>query len=87
MPVIVARAEASWPCLTCEQPNPHDTTVCTNCGAPFLAAAASPMAVRLPVVGDLFALSKAQQIAVFAVAGVLLMALLLAVMSVLGLVL
>lgn len=80
-------APATWPCLSCGHPNPLDDTVCSCCGAAFLAAASSPPAVRVPLIGDLLARSRAQQVAFLGVAGLLAVAVLLAVMALFGAVL
>lgn len=80
------RPAPAWPCVLCGADNGIDATVCTACGAAFLAALRqdSAPALRLPVVGDVFGLSKSAR-AVLAVGVGLLVALLLIVLvAVLG---
>lgn len=57
-------SEPTWPCVRCETANPLSASVCTGCGAGFLAAvrdAEAPLLV-LPVVGDLGAMSRGGRI-------------------------
>lgn len=76
-PTPVAAAEPaeapSWPCTRCELRNPLTETSCSSCGAPFLADARTdrPRLV-LPVVGDVFRLSRGQRalVALAAVAAI-----------------
>jgi hypothetical protein len=77
----------TWPCSSCGHANPIAESVCVECGAGFLSEATHRPTLALPVVGDVFTLSKGQQIGVFGGAGVLLLLILLAVMAVLGAVL
>lgn len=57
----------SWPCAQCSGQVPMSADACPSCGASFLTAGALPT-LKLPIVGDLAARSKAQQ---FAIAGVI----------------
>jgi hypothetical protein len=55
-------APVGWPCTTCDSTNALDEAVCRACGEPFLAGlSGAGSAGRLPVVGDLRALSPAQR--------------------------
>lgn len=77
----------AWPCASCGHANAIEESACTECGAGFLSEATHRPKLLVPVVGDVFSLSKGQQIAVFGGAGVVLLLVLLAVMAVLGAVL
>jgi hypothetical protein len=58
-------SDPTWPCTRCEERNALSETVCLACGAPFLAdARSSGPSLVLPLVGDLFRLSRAQRIGV-----------------------
>lgn len=72
---------ATWPCTTCETPNPFTLSACATCGAGFLSRlreTEGPL-LELPVVGDLGAMSRGRRLVVavgFVLAAVVLMVLL-----------
>ncbi|MGH3745700.1 MAG: double zinc ribbon domain-containing protein [Mycobacteriales bacterium] len=66
-PASFDQPAVTWPCAQCSAPVPMSADVCPACGASFLTSGALP-ALKLPIVGDLTARSKAQQ---FAIAGVI----------------
>jgi ribosomal protein L40E len=74
----------TWPCLTCNHPNEFAAKACAECGAPFLASAKEAPRLKLPVLGDVFQLTKNQQIGAFTGLGLLLVAVLLGVMAILA---
>jgi hypothetical protein len=62
---VVPVAEAAWPCTTCGAANPLSEPACGACGAPFLAQVrGNGPSLVLPLVGDLFALSRGQRLGV-----------------------
>jgi hypothetical protein len=69
----------TWPCTRCSAKVSFDLDACPECGAGFLAgAASSAVSVKLPVVGDMSRLSKGQRMIIAAgFAGVLMLVLLL----------
>ena len=56
--------EVTWPCADCGTRNPLSASVCTGCGAGFLAAVAEQgrPSLVLPVIGDLSRLSRGQRL-------------------------
>jgi hypothetical protein len=55
------RAEATWPCPTCDARVPMSLDACEECGGQFLAGASTSVSTRLPVVGDVGAMSSTQR--------------------------
>lgn len=64
---VPTAGEATWPCTTCGASNLLSESLCGACGAPFLAQVrGSGPSLVLPLVGDLFALSRGQRLGVAA---------------------
>jgi hypothetical protein len=78
--------EATWPCLNCGAANPMTVNACAACGLAFLSDAKTPPRLVLPVIGDLFQRSRSQQIGFIAAAGFSFLAVLLGLMTLLGLI-
>ena len=79
-------SSAVWPCVACHSLNALSASECAACGLGFLAGTIRPASFRLPLVGDLYQLSRAQRLlgavgvaVVLAVALVLLLSLLVAI--------
>jgi hypothetical protein len=71
-------AAPTWPCTRCGAKVSFDLDACPDCGAGFLAgAASSAISVKLPVVGDLSRMSKGQRLMMAAGFAVVLMVFLL----------
>lgn len=62
-------AAVTWPCPACGASVPIDRDGCDSCGAGFLAPAKSRLSLRLPVVGDVVALTQAQRLFLAMVVG------------------
>jgi hypothetical protein len=77
----------SWPCDGCNTTNPMSADVCVHCGLPFLTYAKTPPRLDLPIIGDIFQRSRAQQVGFIAAAGFGVLAVLLGLMTLLGLIL
>lgn len=77
-------SDATWPCLDCGHHNEFAADACAECGAGFLSAATQRPQLELPVVGDVFALSRPHQFVLFGFVGVILLVVLLGVMAMLG---
>jgi ribosomal protein L40E len=73
-----AAATPTWPCTRCGAKVSLDLDACPECGAGFLAgAASSTVSMKLPVVGDVSRMSKGQRLMMAAGFAVVLMLLLL----------
>jgi hypothetical protein len=76
----------SWPCEGCHTANPMSADACVHCGLPFLSYAKTPPRLDLPFIGDIFQRSRTQQVGFIAVAGFSVLAVLLGLMTLLGLI-
>ena len=68
VPIAAAPADltqVTWPCATCGAANPMLQLSCGTCGYGFLGRESAPKLV-LPLVGDLFAMSRRQRLGVAA---------------------
>ena len=74
----------SWPCVTCDRRVPLELPACPTCGSSFLGTEHQSVSLRLPVVGDIAALSPAGRYALMAVGATLLSGLLFLVLLILG---
>jgi hypothetical protein len=68
-----ASAEPSWPCLRCGDLNPLAASMCSTCGATFLAPLAAKPSLVLPIVGDLHAMSRGRRAGLAGIAVLVLM--------------
>ena len=76
----------AWPCQGCNATSPMSANVCVQCGLPFLSYAKTPPSLVLPVIGNIFQRSRPQQIGFIAAAGFSVLAVLLGLMTLLGLI-
>jgi hypothetical protein len=74
----------SWPCQSCGEAVPLADPRCSACGAAFLAGSAEAPSLTLPGIGNLLARSRGQRLLIGAGISVLLLAVLVAIMWILG---
>jgi hypothetical protein len=80
----VAAGRPGWPCQTCHAVVSLETTNCPACGSSFLAGAEPKVGFKMPLIGDITALSTGARFALMAAGALVVTVVFFALLALLG---